>query len=351
VVAGHLVYLRADGMLMAVPFDVRGRRATGVATPVQDSIRTRAGGINAFLTDAGALVYARGAAKRRLVWVDRAGVITPLLPETREFGALRLSPDGSRLAVVINSGNRTDLWVLDLATGTLTPLTTTGSSRNPSWSPDGRRILYASTHGGRAVFWWQPADGSGPAVLAGEPRHNPWNADLSPDGRTVVFNALYDGTFNLETLALDSARIRHELAASPTATEANGRFSPDGRLVAYGSDESGRMETYVRPFPETGARIQISAAGGRRPVWSPDGRQLYYWQERRLMSATIARDPALRVVMRTELFEGQFELEFDVSRDGRRFLMIESDTTGVDLVVVPHWVSELRRLTAAQRSP
>jgi Tol biopolymer transport system component len=307
------------------------------------------GNASAFLTHAGGLAYAHGTTNRRLVWVDRTGTVTPALSELREFRNVRLAPDGRKVALAVGTGARTDLWILDIASGTLTPLTTAGSSRNPTWSPDGRRILYVSTQGGRAGFWWQPSDGSGPAVKAAEARHNPWNIDISPDGRTTVFNSLYDGTFNLEVLALDSTREEHDIAASPTATEVFGRFSPDGRWMAYMSNESGRMEVYVRSFPEQGARVQISTGGGRRPIWSPDGKQIYFWEDNRLMAATLARDPAIRVVSRERLFEGRYEQDYDVSKDGKRFLMIESETSGLGLVVVPNWLTELRQLTGGKK--
>ena len=348
VVGGQLVYMRADGMAMAVPFDVRNRRATGVATPVQDSIRVaNSGHATAFLTHAGGLLMSHGNPEKHLVWVDRAGKVTPVLNEALDYEFVRASPSGRQLAVVISSGARSDLWTLDIATTTLTRLTTTGRTRNPAWSPDGRRILYTSTHGGRAALWWQPADGSGPSVLAAEPRYNQWNLDLSPDGRTAVFNALYDGTFNLRSISLDSVHEEIELAASPTASETWGRFSPDGRAIAYSSDESGRMEVFVRPFPEQGGRVQISGAGGRRPIWAPDGRRIYYRDGTKVMAATLARDPSLRVVSREALFDGRYEMDFDISKDGTRFLMIQSASAGTNLVVVPNWLTELRRLKAA----
>ncbi len=349
VVDGQLVYLSADGLAMAVPFDLRRLRAAGTPTPVQDDIRVQSGGGSdhneAFLTHAGGLVYLRGNENRRLVWVDRRGVASPVLDAAREFVHVRLAPNGRQVAVNIVTGAKRDVWILDLMAGTLTPLTTAGTTRNPIWSADGRRILFASTHGGRAAFWWQPADGSGPAALAAVPRHNPWNADLSPNGESVIFNAISNGTFNLETVGLDSTHAARELSASATATEANGRFSPDGRWVAYQSDESGRHEIYLRPSLGTGGRVQISVYGGRRPVWARDVKQIFYWEENRLVAATLSLDPEPRVVSRTALFEGRYEDDYDVSLDGTRFLMIESDTSGLSLVVVPNWRTELRRLT------
>ena len=352
VVDGQLVYLTADGVAMAVPFDVASRRATGAPTPVQDLIRARnieAKSGDAFLTHGGALAFLRGNHARRLVWVDRAGAVVPVRAETREYEFVRLSPDNRLAAALIVTGVRADVWTLDLGPGTLTPLTDTGVNRNPSWFPDGRGLLYASTRGGRAQLWRQPADGSGPAVLAAVPPHNPWTVDLAPDGRSVVFNALYNGTFNLESVSLDAAPgaegDARELAGSPIAAEARGRYSPDGHWIAYESDESGRAEVFVRAFAATGGRVAISVNGGQRAIWARDGRQLYYWEDNRLVSATLAFDPMPRVASRETLFEGDFERDFDVAKDGR-FLMIESATSGVSLVVVPNWRTELRRLTA-----
>ena len=354
VVDGQLVYVRADGAVMAVPFDVKRRRVSGTPVQVIDSVRmigAETGSAGADLTPSGGLVYATGVLDRRLVWVDRSGAAHDAFGETREFNAVRLSPDGSRAALSIGTGSGSDLWILDLASGTLAPLTTTRRSRTPDWSADGRRVLYVSTHSGQAALWWQPADGSGPPASAGIPRHNPWFIDVSPDRRTVVFNAIYDGSFNLETFSLDSTHEERDVSASPSATEVFGRFSPDGRSIAYNSDESGRSEVYVRSFPDAGGRVQISTAGGRRALWAPDGKTLYYWQDRTLVAAALTRDPALRVLSRTPLFEGRFEQDYDISHDGTRFMMIESEPSGLDLVVIPDWRTELRSVTAAARRP
>jgi serine/threonine-protein kinase len=277
------------------------------------------------------------------VWVDRTGVAKPVIDQAREFLFARLSPDGAHIAATISAGTKTDVWTIDPSAGTLTRITATGRARNPVWSPDGRRVLYGSTHSGRAAFWWQSADGGGPPVLAANPIHNPWNIDLSPDGRWVVDNSLYGGSFNLETMSLDSTHVTRELAGTP-ATEARGRFSPDGKWIAYNSDESGQTEVYVRPFDGSGGRVQISTGGGVHPVWSPDGNRLYYWEGNRMMVATLERGATIRTVSREKLFEGGYEMDFDVSRDGR-LLMIESQSSGTKLVVIPNWRTELRRLT------
>jgi serine/threonine-protein kinase len=354
VVDGRLVYINADGMLMAVSFDQRAKRTSGTPTLVLDGLRFQGGGgtdhDEASINNDGGLVYHRGNENRRLVWVDRNGKSTLAVDGAREYVHVRLSPNGKQAGLTIATGTKRDIWTLDLAAGTLTPLTTTGTSRNPIWSSDSRRILYGSTHSGRASLWWQAADGSGPAQLAVVPPRNPWFADLSPDGRHVVYNAIATVNFDLESVSLDSAHQARTLSGSTTAIEALGRFSPDGRWVAYTSDESGRGEVYVRPFGESGGRVLISVAGGRRPIWSASGKELFYWEGNRLVSATLDFGAQPSVVSRTPLFSGRYEDDFDVAKDGARFLMIESVTSGLELVVVPNWRTELRQLTSAKKS-
>jgi serine/threonine-protein kinase len=349
VVDDRLVYVRWDGMVMAVPFDVRQRKATGTPAAVQDSVRMwygSGGDASAYLTSSGGLAYAHGTTPRRLLWVDRKGNAVPVLDEKREFRNVRLSPDGKRVALVIGTGSITDIWVLDLAAGTLTPVTTGGGARTPAWTPDGRSVVYVSTNGGRAAFWTQSADGGGTPVSLGEVGRNPWNIDVAPDGKHAAYNAIYGTSFDVETFALDSSRVRQPIANAPTATEVYARFSPDGRLVAYVSDESGRSEAYVRAFPPNGTRVQISNGGAVRPIWSADGREIFYWEGTRLIAATLARDPTLRVVSRRPMFEGSFDIDFDVTKDGSRFLVIERETSGLGIAVIPNWRTELKRATA-----
>ncbi len=349
VVDGHLVYLSPDGVIMAVPVDLRQARVTGTPVVVQEEIRVNGGGSSdhkeAFLNHLGGLVYQRGQINRRLVWVDRSGTVTPALAEAREFVFARLSPDGRRIATTVGTGALRDVWTVDLSGGTLTRLSTTGASRNPVWSPDGRRILYASTHGGRAALWWQSADGNGVAVQAVVPPHNPWMMDLSPDGRQVIYNAIYDGTFNLEIVPLDSSGKPRDFVASPVAVERSGRYSPDGKWIAYVSNESGREEVYLRPATGAGGRVQVSLGGGGQPVWSRDGREIFYPNGASMNATRMAFDPEPRVVSRALLFKGEFMADFDVSVDGKRFLMIEALPGSLSLVAIPNWRTELRRLT------
>ena len=354
VVDGRLVYAQSDGTLMAVPFDAATRKISGTAVPVQDRVSSGGGNTigrtSAFLTRAGGLIFHTGEARRRLVWADRKGSITRAFSEERAFDFLRLSPDGRQAAVIVNTANQNDVWVLDLPAGTLTRLTTTGATRSVSWSADSRRVLFTSTHGGRGEFWWQPADASGPPSKAGTPPHNPWWTDISADRQTVVYNAVYDGSWNVQALSLGASQDVRPIAAAPAVSETMARFSPDGAFVAYASNESGREEVYVRPFAAGGGRVQISVNGGRRPIWSADGRELFFWESGQMMSATLARDPSIRVTSRQPLFSGGgFEWDFDVAKDGR-FLLIQNQSAGPSVVVVPNWRTELARLTGGRRS-
>jgi WD40 repeat protein len=341
VVDGHLVYLTVEGALMAIPFDAQTLRTSGTAVLVRD-LSDSAPNTEPFLSHTGGLVYARAAAKRRIVWVDRNGHATPAFPEARGFDLVRISPDGRRAAITIQDAWKRDLWILDFDGGTLTPLTSTGTIRNPAWSSDSRRVLYPSTQDGPAALWWHPVDGSGPAVKAVVPPHNPWFIDLTPDGRHVAYAAVYKGSFNVEALALDDSKSAIEIVAS-ASNDGFPRFSPDGKAVAYTSEDAGGADVYVQTFPEPG---RVRVARGRRPIWDRDGKRLYYRDAGRVMVATIARDPALRVVSRETLFETRIGgTDYDLGRDGR-FLMIETETSNASLVVIPNWRTELRRQIA-----
>jgi len=325
-----------------MPFDVRTLRTSGTAIVARDLSDTGPGA-EPFLSYSGGLVYPRSEAKHRLVWVDRKGQATPAFPEARGFQNVRVSPDGRRAALMIQAARKSDLWILDLAGDTLTPLTSVGTVRNPAWSADSRRVLFPSTQDGPAALFWQPADASSPAVKAADPPNNPWFIDLSPDGTRVAYAAVYNGSFNVQALALDGSQATTEIAASP-GNDGFPRFSPDGKAIAYTSEESLGSDVYVRTFPEAG---RVRVASGRRPIWDFDGKRLYFRDGSRMMAATIARDP-LRVVAREELFDmrhGNYAGDYDLAKDGR-FLMIETEASTTSLVVIPNWRTELKRLTS-----
>jgi serine/threonine-protein kinase len=345
VVDGQMIFTRYDGVTMAVPFDVARRRPFGSGVQVLDAVGVGDAPF-ATMNNAGGLVYVPTVeAPRQLLWVDRSGQTRPAMVDRRVFSAPRISPDGQQVATTINGS----IWIYDIPNGTLSPLTGSNGARNAAWSSDGRRVLYVSTQGGRAAFWWQAADGSSPPTPAGVPPHNAWNLDLAPDDVTTVFNAIYNGTFNVESYSLGGKPDVHEIAASPRAIEARGRISRDGRLVAYQSDESGRNEIYIRSFPDGNGRTQVSSDGGTRPVWSRDGTVLYYSHEGSIMAAKLARETTLRVTARDVVVKGPFQDDFDVSPDASQFLVLEPAAADVTLVAIPNWITDLRRVSAAAR--
>jgi Tol biopolymer transport system component len=348
VVDGQIIYMRADGVLAAAPFDIKSLKVTGNERAVEDAMTSENPGNGAgfaFLSGSGALVYPRGVNDRRLVWVNQKGDVTPAVGGVRGYINDRVSPDGKRAAICIATGLKIDLWILDFESGTLAPITSDGGARNAVWTGDGRQIYNVSTRGGRAAFWLMNADGSSEPKLVGQAKHNnAWNIDLSPDGHTIVFNAIYNGTFNLETYSLDSSHSESEVTALPAATETNGRFSPDGKWVAYQSDESGRMEVYLRAYPSNSDKTQISSDGGVKPIWSSGGDRIYFQSNRKTMMATIAKGPSPRVVSRQTLFEGDYAQEYDVAPDGR-LLMLQTLPSSAELIVIPNWAAELRART------
>ena len=354
VVDGWLLYITPDGAaLMAVRFDAARRRAEGAPVAVLEQPQ---GGIDAVaLARNGTLLYSRRSDANAPVRVDSAGGARPMFAGAGGyFMNPRFSPEGRRLAVQGTSPRGTDVWIYDVASGTRAQLTTLGSAIGPTWTPDGERIVFLSTQGGRSALWAQPADGSAPAerVVEGD---GVFAAEVAPDGREVLFQRQAGGSWGIWSAPMDgSGRPR------PVVVEGFDAFmpalSPDGRRLAYAANASGRHEVYVRPYPGPGAAVQVSEAGGTEPAWSRDGRRLFFRGDRRMHAATLATRPALAVTGRatlfTEAFDGDMPMphrNYDVAPDGREFVMIAAvPDARPETVVVLGWLGELRaRLAAA----
>lgn len=350
---GHLVYVRQDGALMAASFDVRTLEA-GPPLQVMDSLPAGAYLSPAALSPSGTLLYQRGGQASRLVLVDEAGRERLLLDSARAYLHPRLSPDGKRLAVEVQSGEANQIWIANLAAGTFERLTREGFNDRPEWTPDGSRVLYSSSRAAANPLWWQPADGSGPGELVYQGPDAIREGVFTPDGRTIVFRTdTRDSARDLHLLPLDGKRHPVPILTSRN-DEKHPRVSPDGTLLAYTSNESDREEVYLRPLAGTAARIRVSFGGGAEPLWSPDGKRLFYRAGFALMAATIARTPALAVVGRDTLFERRYPTDlwhpnYDVTPDGRHFVMLRPVDENRDLVLVVNWIEELRRRTGADR--
>jgi eukaryotic-like serine/threonine-protein kinase len=365
---GHLVYVAA-GTLRAIPFDLTRLETHGTAVPVLARLVTTGDGVGDFAvaTD-GTLVYVDGPASlaanaRTLLWVDRTGKEEPIAAPPRTYAQPRLSPDGTR-AALLSIGQEYDLWIWDLRRATLTRLTLDpGQDWFHLWTHDGRRIVFSSNRGGPLNLWWQAADGTGTAEQLTMSSNNQFATGIIPDGTAVVFDEQTPTMRrDMLQLALDGTRRVTPLLQT-NFDERNGIVSPDGRWLAYESDSSGSVEIYVRPFPNVGgSQWLVSSAGGKTPLWARSGKELFYVAaDGVLMRVPVEANGATwNAGTPAKLLEGRYLTEvnsgvrmYDVSPDGQRFLMIKALGTDASaappvLVVVQHWDEELKRLVPAK---
>ena len=361
--SGHLVYAAA-GTLRAVPFDLARLQTRGTPVPViPDVMTTNPGGVDAVVAGDGTLAYVSGSgagAQRTLVWVDRQGHETPISAPPRGYVYLRLSPNGTRVAMYA-ADQEQDLWIWDLARTTLTRATfDAGYDGYPVWTPDGRRVVFSSERAGARNLFWQAADGTGAVERLSESPNQQQATAVSPDGRRLIFTEVAPQTGeDVMQLALDGSRRVTPLMQSPFA-ERNGIVSPDGRWLAYEANDSGRVEIYVRPFPEVSRGYwQVSTTGGTRPLWAPSGQELFYASPTgALMRVGVERGPSWAATTPTLLVKegyvtsqgGNVGRPYDLSSDGQRFLMLKegggTDQTAAppQLIIVQHFDEELKRL-------
>lgn len=352
---GHLVYVRSvTGTLVAVPFDLT-RLRIGPAAPVTVAEGILVGGEGAHYTwsDNGLLAYVAGRGNyedRTLVWVDRTGKSAPVNAPRRPYEVPRLSPDGLQVAVMI-AGATQDTWVLNLARGDLTRVIGEGSNQFAVWTPDGKWLVYRATRAGTRNLFWKMADGSGNEEQLTTEGRGPVPGSWSPNGQILLFTEqTATGSWDILSLRLPDRKTEPFMGTSFVETAPE--FSPDGRWVAYGSDESGGQEIYVRAYPGQGGKSLISIGGGIEPVWNPNGRELFYRNENKLMAVDITTRPAFTAGKPKELFSGDYVTpipwvrNFDVSRDGR-FLMVQSAAgehrRPTQIIVVLNWQEELKQ--------
>jgi serine/threonine-protein kinase len=277
---GYLVYAAA-GALRAIRFDLENLAPVGLSAEVLPQVMfTPFGAVEASLSRDGTLVYAAGGSAvsgiRGLVWIDRRGEKTRLpLPE-RTYAYPRLSPDGTRIAMV-SPDQDYDIWLWDIRLAALTPATfSPGQDSSPVWSPDSQRIIFNSARSGGQNVFEQAADGTGVVEQLTDGALTRTPSSLSPDGGRLVFSESGgQGGFNIMTMRLDGNRMVEPLVRTP-ANERNPEISPDGRWIAYEADDTGQVEVYVERFPTLGGRQILSTGGGKNPYWSHDGRELFY---------------------------------------------------------------------------
>jgi eukaryotic-like serine/threonine-protein kinase len=341
---------------MAVPFDPERLTAMGAAVPVVEGVLQSPfnGHAQYSFSGTGSLVYVPGgaqSAQRRLVWVSRNGAEQPLAAAARAYSSPRLSPDGRQVAVGI-AEQETQVWLYDLSRETSTRLTFEGSNNaNPVWTPDGKRIAFSSNKEGPSNVFWQLADGSGglERLATGEDTQTP--NSWSPDGQLLAFVEVTPTTgIDIWVLRLSDRKAQPFLRTP--FLESAPRFSPNGRWLAYVSDESGRAEVFVQPYPGPGGKWQVSTEGGTEPMWNPGGRELFYRNGDKMMAVDIATQSSFAAGKPKVLFAGQYVPtpvtfpNYDVSPDGQRFLMLkpsEAEATPTQINVVLNWFEELKR--------
>jgi tRNA A-37 threonylcarbamoyl transferase component Bud32 len=358
IVDGALVYLVADGAVMAVPLDLAHRKMTGKPVAVLDPVPVVAafnGNSSVFVSRGGALVTGLHANRSQLVWLARDGTTRSVNKELRNFIFPRLSPDGRQIAVIVADGARSDLWIDDLETGTLSRLTSTGDVTSDQWSHDGKSVVYTAPVSGSKWGVWEQSTGGGtkPHTLVELPYLTPF-ADLAPDGRSLLLATLTDQTWDVQSVRLDSSHTVQPFHAT-RGTDVGPRFSPDGRWAALVSDESGTIEVYVRSYPDPSAKVQVSVGGGYGPVWSADGSRLYYSTGSMVVETKVSTAAGFRVISRDTAFRGvpntfvSGEASYDLTRDGSHIVIPSTPSAAYPLVVVPNWRTELRERLAANR--
>jgi serine/threonine-protein kinase len=370
---GHLVYMR-ESTLFAVPFNAATLEVTGDPQPILGGILSSSGvgsgggdgASQVSFAANGTMAYLSGTVTKddtQLTIVDRTGKVSYTFPEQRRFKSPHFSSDGRRIAAEVDDGNTSNVYVIEPETNRFSRVTFLGPiNGSPCWSPDGRRIAYfGSGAGGLVGLAITRSDGTGNPELLSNDRTIRIPTGFSPDGRTLLaIEQTAAGDFDVITLDVADKR-RTPLVASP-ANEIGPVFSPDGRWIAYQSNESGRDEVYVRSFPAAEGKWQISTEGGQSPTWSKAGREIVYISgtasATRFMAADVSvQDGAIRASRPHRLFESSIARPptasiYDTSADGSRFVFLKRvDSTAATehspVTIVVNVFDEVRRAFSA----
>jgi len=375
---GHLLYVRDDGAAFVQPFDPHSFRLTGSPVSVLDSVAISAGALLS-VSRSGILVVRHGAGfgliagQYEMVWVDRSGTASPIdmggplgIDPGGGNPGWALSPDGRRLAIGLLTGSGGDIWVKQLPSGPLSRVTfDQAPDIRPRWLPGGRAISYVASRNGNYELRQANADGTGGDTLLVRDANGVYEGAVSPDGRWIVTRIRgglgHQGRDIVGFHPGDTTAV--PLVASTAFDENAFRLSPDGRWIAYESDETGRREVYVRPFPNTNdGKWQASTDGGYAPLWAPSGREVFFVDAQRRMTSVAFTagspprfgDRRVLFTMGSDLYlwENDYYTPFDISPDGRRFIMARllPTTAGGDapIIVVENWFTELRQKLAGR---
>jgi serine/threonine-protein kinase len=346
-VDGWLLYTRADGKaIMAARLDVERRQTAGEPIAV---LSDEGGNLEtASLADNGTLLYVRHPRVNSAVLVDGSGTAQPGLTNPEgPFAHPRFSPDGQRLAVQVSSDAGENLWLYDVASRTPFQFTTNGKALHPTWTPDGRELVFMKGGGGLML---QRVDGSAPAEMI-PGTEGGFGPIVTPDGESVLFQVRTAKGWSIWSAPLGGEGATRRLMDDAFSVSMPA-VSPDGRWLAYVSSETGEDQVWARPFVGAGTAVQVSESGGTEPAWSPDGKRIYYRASGALMAAEVAA-PGLTITTRRPQFAGDFDAtlphrNYDVSSDGKQFVMIASSAAGKpEVVLLVGWLPRLRELLAS----
>lgn len=354
---GYLVFAQSDGTLFAAPFDARRARFTGPPQPIAENVRIGPAQVAKLgIARTGSLAYLSGSSlSRELVIVDRQGRVQLLPAPPGRYRQPRFSPDGRRIAMGIDHASflSGDIWVYDLAARNLARLTFDSVSILPEWMPDGRRVAYVKWLGAssdRMGLFRIAADGSGVPETLLVRQNSTWEAQFTADGRRMAFRETHPQTSrDIWVAPTDSPQAATPLLRTPF-NERSIALSPDGRWLAYVSNETGTDEVYVRRPQEGSPRWRVSTGGALGPRFSRSGRELFFWGGDSLYAVTLEGGDEPRLGPARALLGGRYEssstqVPYDVAPDGNRFVLVRSQLgQGTEeLHVILHWFDQLRR--------
>ena len=352
VIDGYLVYTTAAGSLRAAPFDLAARRITGPSLALADEAAADGsfGFSYANMAADGSLVYVGGGGRRQLVLIDAKGT-SHSIGEPGAFSWPRFAPDGNRFAVSVGPLAQRDVYLYQLPSGPMTRFTNQGDINDrPEWTADGRTVLFRSNRSGRDAIWSQPVDAAqGASLLFARREAQIDEGVLSPDGAFLLVQRDSTGSGELWYRSMQGDTTFRRIASGDGAY--GGRFSPDGKWVVYTSTESGQEQVYVRPFPRIDNQYQVSTAGGGTPLWSADGKHIYYTLAGQLIEATIGSTQPFTIASRRVVLARGFTFyavhaDFDIAKDGS-ILALQAPNQDARLIVVRNFATELRARTQA----
>jgi serine/threonine-protein kinase len=359
--SGYIVYSRAEA-LIAAPFDATSVSVTGPPTTLIDRATEQLSESAQFaVSETGTLIYVPTdphVFERRLVWVTRDGKVEAIGAPPNAYTDPAISPNGRFVASSVQGPTQT-LWIYDRERSTMTALPAIGSSQAPLWTSDGKRLVYRATRGGFRTIYWRAADGSGDEERLTTSTSLETPTSISRDGTRLFFSEVAADTgADIWNVSLVDRRQPPQVVLQTRFYENSPHISPDGRWLAYASNESGPSEIYVQAFPALGDKLVISSDGGIEPRWSRDGRELFYRTGDKMMAVPVTIGSSISAGAPRVLFEGRYQISdtssdgYDVASDGR-FLMVEPiapPQPAPQIAVVLNWFDDVRsRVRAAAK--